>query len=897
MLFIILQSTKLVVSNYLIYKLSTKIMKLIQISALLFTISCTGLVAQETTPNVTTKANFVGQVDGVVHISSIASRMSELTPAIIVKGEVQDKRSQGNTVIIGKDKQTEDDYFVRNRHDAEQSIDVRSTLLSFDAYASGSSPSDPAMAVGPNHILSVFNTGFAIHDKSGNVLVNPTAPNPAIFPSGGCCDLTAAYDNVADRWVLSFLGNGAQIAVSDGPNPVTSGWYVYTINQINDYQKLSIWSDGYYMTDNAGTTKLWALERDEMLLGNAGAQILGFSLPGIVTSGFSSPQVLSISDDTQPAVGGATVVYMQDNAWGGVATDHMKIWTVDVNWGAGSGTVSAATQIPLAPFIGVFDGGSFSNLAQPAGGSSIDALQATVMNQAQFRKFPTYNSALCNFVVDTDGGPGKLAGVRWMEFRQTADNQPWTLYQEGTYTAPDGRHAWCASLIMDGSGNIGMGYSSMSGPSTPTTTYVGSYYTGRFSGDPLGVMTVSEGLIAAGTGNINGTRYGDYNKICIDPSDDATFWFIDEYVNGGQTRGVVGAFILDVPLPDDLGVTAITSPNPGLLSATENVTVDIRNFGVNDITNPNVQFTIDGGAPVIETYSGTISAGAVVSYAFTTTADLSSNGTTYSICAKTNLGGDSNVGNDEFCKDVSNEILFCLPTSDCSFGDGITKVILGTIVNNNISCGTGYDDFTTMSTTLNQGENANMTVRTGYDAITELSSMWIDFNDDGSFAGSEQLFSDVVVNPDGVDVMIPFTIPANAQIGSHRMRLRAGDTGYPGNLNDPCDPMQYGTTHDYTVNIDAFSSVGKISLENSQMALYTLGNDLYDVSFVTDYSGTVSIAIYNAAGQIVAFNNLEKEGDRFNYHLDMSYAANGVYIIKMGDLSKGIFETKKIIVD
>ncbi|MGY8926836.1 MAG: hypothetical protein ACKVJC_06040 [Flavobacteriales bacterium] len=55
--------------------------------------------------------------------------------------------------------------------------------------------------------------------------------------------------------------------------------------------------------------------------------------------------------------------------------------------------------------------------------------------------------------------------------------------------------------------------------------------------------------------------------------------------------------------------------------------------------------------------------------------------------------------------------------------------------------------------------------------------------------------------------------------------------------------------------------------------------------------------MYNAAGQIVAFNNLEKEGDRFNYHLDMSYAANGVYIIKMGDLSKGIFETKKIIVD
>ena len=266
-------------------------MKLIQISALLFTISCSGLVAQETTPNVATQQNFVGTVDNVVHISSIASRMDEITPATSIKGEANDKRSLGNTVIIGKDKQTEDDYFVRNRHKDEQSIDVRSTILAFDAYSSSSQPSDPAMAVGPNHVITVFNTGFAIYDKSGNVLLSPTSPNPAIFPSAGCCDLTASYDAAADRWVLSFLGGGVQVAVSDGPDPLTSGWYIYTIGGINDYQKLSIWSDGYYMTDNTGAAnKVWAMERAEMLLGNPAAQIIGFDLPGIVTNGFYSPQ-------------------------------------------------------------------------------------------------------------------------------------------------------------------------------------------------------------------------------------------------------------------------------------------------------------------------------------------------------------------------------------------------------------------------------------------------------------------------------------------------------------------------------------------------------------------------------------------------------------------------------
>ena len=874
-------------------------MKLIKLSVFLLTMSCTALVAQETTPNVPTNANYVGKVDGMIYVPSLASRINELPPPDN-RGEAKDKRSLGNTVVIGKDPQTEDDYFVRNRHKDEQSVQVRSTILAFDAYSSSSQPTDPSVAVGPNHVFTVFNTGFAIYDKTGTLLLGPLAPNPAIFPSSGCCDLTVSYDIAADRWVLSFLGSGAQVAVSDGPDPVTAGWYVYNISAISDYQKLSIWSDGYYMTNNTGATnKVWALERDQMLLGNASAQILGFDLPGIVTSGFYSPQFLSISGSTIPAAGGATIFYMQDDAWAGVSTDHIKIWTLDVDWGAGNGVISAATQVNITPFIGVFDGGSFSNLTQPGGGTAIDALQATVMNQAQFRKFSTHNSAVFNFVVDTDAGAGELAGVRWFEFRQTADNQPWTLYQEGTYTAPDGRHAWHASLIMDGSGNIGMGYTSMSGPTTSTTEYVSSYYTGRFDGDPLGVMTVAEGVIATGNANIPGTRYGDYSKICIDPADDATFWFINEYMNTTR-RGVVGAFLLDAPLPDDIGVIAITNPNSGVLTATETIVVDIRNFGSNDITNPDVQYTINAGTPVVETYSGTIPAGATVQYTFTTQADLSTSGTTYTICAKTNLGGDSNVSNDEFCKDVTNGVVYCMPPSDCSFGDGITKMVLGSIVNNSIPCNTGYDDFTSMSTTLTAGNSYDMTVQTGYNATTEMASMWIDFNDDGVFAASEQVFADQVVNPDGVDVTINFTIPASSNLGTHIMRVRAGDTQYAGNLNDPCDSQQYGTTHDYTVVVDAgtgTSGITNSTLEASDMLISSKEDNQYDISLVTAFEGTVSIIIYNAAGEVMAFNNLNKAGDRYNYHLDMSYAAAGMYIIKMGDSSTNTFKMEKIVVE
>ena len=161
-----------------------------------------------------------------------------------------------------------------------------------------------------------------------------------------------------------------------------------------------------------------------------------------------------------PTTGGAPLVYMRDDGFGGVSQDAINIWTVNVDFDTPSNSDVSDPEVftNIEPFINVFDGGSFANLAEPGNGSSIDALQSVIMNQAQFRKFPTYNSALFNFVVDVEASNSiERAGIRWYEFRQTTDGGPWSMEQEGTYTAPDGRHAWMGSMAMDNQGNIGMG--------------------------------------------------------------------------------------------------------------------------------------------------------------------------------------------------------------------------------------------------------------------------------------------------------------------------------------------------------------------------------------------------------------------------------------------------------
>lgn len=616
------------------------------------------LTAQENQPQT---AFYHGTITKT-YVPSINSRLSEIPAYVDSNEEAQDGRASRVKVIPGKDPQDQNDYFVRNADPLTSKLQGQPPILVFDAAQSNSQPTDPSLGVGPDHVLVVFNTGFIVYDKEGNALSNQLPPNPSIFPSGGCCDLTVSFDQASERWVLSFLGNGAQIAISDGTStdPLATGWNVYNIPQINDYQKLSVWSDGYYLTDNTNSAnKVWAMERDAMIAGDPAAQILGFNLPGIATSGFYSPQVLNVTDDNMPADGGATVIYLQDDAWGGVSEDHVKVWTIDVDWGAGNGTVSAATELTATPFISVFDGGSFSNLTQPGNGIAIDALQATIMNQAQFRKFGSYNSAIFNFVIDVDASSGEKAGIRWYELRQPGDNQPWTIFQEGTYTSPDTptggeKHAWHGSMMMDASGNIGMGYSAMTvDPNDPNPIRVSSYYTGRFANDPAGTMSIDEELIANGNANIPGLRYGDYSKIDIDPADDKTFWFINEYMNSGR-KDVVGVFKIAPDFNADIGAVSIDTPNDGVLTATEQVTVTVFNYGLDAQSNFPISLSVDGNNIATENFNGTLDPSTADTYTFTATVDMSTEGQTYEIEVSTDLAGDEDANNDTAIKSVTH---------------------------------------------------------------------------------------------------------------------------------------------------------------------------------------------------------------------------------------------------
>jgi hypothetical protein len=142
------------------------------------------------------------------------------------------------------------------------------------------------------------------------------------------------------------------------------------------------------------------------------------------------------------------------------------------------------------------------------------------MMQLQYRNHGDHEALWVNHTVASGG----VAGVRWYEVRDP-DNAPY-IYQQSTYQ-PDDEYRWMGSIAADGDGNLALGYSVSS-----TTLKPSIRYAGRLAGEPLGTLLQGEASLIEGTGvqigNLN--RWGDYSAMTIDPVDDCTFWYTQEYL-------------------------------------------------------------------------------------------------------------------------------------------------------------------------------------------------------------------------------------------------------------------------------------------------------------------------------------------------------------------------------
>ena len=412
----------------------------------------------------------------------------------------------------------------------------------------GVQPPDPVGDIGSGHYIQAINAGnssnFKIFTKTGAAATGTLSMGT--LGTGSCAngwgDPIVLYDQQADRWLMTEFANGNRLCmyVSRSSDPVAGGWYFYSFTTPNfpDYPKYSVWADGYYMTSNeGGNPPIYAFDRAKMLAG-APATSQRFTASPALSFGFQAITPADMDGGLAPPSGSPAYFgrHRDDEVHGGsTGSDYIDLWSVSVDWTTPANSV--ITKLPavaVSEFDSTLCGTSSFQCFQQPNSQRLDPLREVIMNRLQYRNFGSYETLVGNFVTDTGGDHG---AVRWFELRRTGGS--WGLQQEGTYS-PDGTNRWMAGVSMDGSGDIALAYSVSSLSVNP-----GLRYTGRLVGDPAGTMTQVETTLRAGSGSQNGERWGDYSAMGVDPSDDCTFWYTNEYMPSGSWGTWIGAFKFD----------------------------------------------------------------------------------------------------------------------------------------------------------------------------------------------------------------------------------------------------------------------------------------------------------------------------------------------------------------
>jgi hypothetical protein len=454
-------------------------------------------------------------------------------------------------------------------------LSMPSVLTSFEGLNSSDSgclclPPDTNGDVGPNHYVQSVNSAFRIYDKNGTALT-PVKNVSSLFLTlvGSACavpgisysDPIVLYDILADRWMISELvyaglGNPSQqcIAISQTPDP-TGAYYTYAFQlqsqQLGDYPKYGVWPDGYYLSVNnfvvlptskySGSAAI-VFDRAKMLLGQS-ATMQEFDLGPLYFSLLPSHLV-----GHNPPPTGSPNYFVSASG-----TDaNLYTWKFHTDWAnPANSSMVGPSFLSVAPFDPeLCDFGDC--VPQPNTPDRLDTIGNHLMYRLNYRNFGDHESFVSNETVDADVDH---AAIRWYELRDLGTNP--TVYQQGTY-APDATHRWLGSAAMDGSGNIAVGYSASSSVISPSLRYAG-----RLATDPLGQLTQGESVLFQGPGVQTGSpgRWGDYSSMSLDPVDDCTFWYTNEYADeSGNWATRIGSF--KFPGCVAAAVVATTTPLP-----------------------------------------------------------------------------------------------------------------------------------------------------------------------------------------------------------------------------------------------------------------------------------------------------------------------------------------------
>lgn len=417
-------------------------------------------------------------------------------------------------------------------------------------------PPDPNGATGATQYVQYVNMIFGVFSKSTGYLLGNYSLNALWNNFDGVCgtspigggDGIVLYDQLANRWVVSYTipaesstdnTGHACVAVSQ-TSDATGAYYRYDFTfagvKIPDYPKMGIWPDAYYATFNiypfsgVMSSTICAYDRNKMLTGAAASRQC-FTPQGTYDYGFLPANLTG----PNPPPRGSPSYILSINPW---HPGILNLWKFHVNWtNSGLSTFTGPAPISVASWSN--DMAIFNSIPQPGTNVLLESMDDRLMYPLTYRNFGDHESLVVNHTVDAGN---QIAGIRWYEIRNPGSAP--VIYQQSTYS-PDTTQRWMGSMSMDKKRDIALGYSVSSQSVYPTMRYnirPVSYSLNYMNWQEMPLVISPESQTAT-------SRWGDYSGMSIDPVDDCTFWYTNEYmwtdsVNPVWWRTRIGSFYL-----------------------------------------------------------------------------------------------------------------------------------------------------------------------------------------------------------------------------------------------------------------------------------------------------------------------------------------------------------------
>ncbi|CAL2062056.1 S8 family serine peptidase [Tenacibaculum sp. 190524A05c] len=589
----------------------------------------------------------------------------------------------------------------------------------------------------------------------------------------------------------------------------------------------------------------------------------------------------------------------------GVGVTGVSQTGATVNWSAVAGTTYDVRHRPV--------GGSWTVNAVTGTSSTLSGLTAGTQYEVQVRsKCPNgTNSSYSSTTSFTTAAPAACESLPYAESFESndgwtqvsGDDGDWVRDSGGTPSSTTGPssgadgsfYMFLEASTNNSPGQIGnnataileSGCFDLSGKSEATFAFKNHMY-GTNMGSLTAQVSTNDGSTWTNVWTQSGNQGNQWNSVSVN---------LNSYVGSTIKLRLVGTtgngWRSDVAI-DDIEVTAVDA---GSDTQAPSAPSNVQASSITQ-TTATVSWnasTDNVGVTGYEVFQGSSSLGTVTGTSANLTGLTAGTSYTINVRAQDAAGNVSNAGSVTFTTSSDNPApTYCTSSGSRTTYEWIDNVELGGIANAT-GAGSGYSDFTAQVGNLAQGSTNTMIVSAGFSgsSYTEHWAVWIDFNQDGTFADSEKVVSGSSSSANNLSATV--NVPSNATLGQTRMRVSMKYNA----AQTACENFGDGEVEDYTINITSSTSSLFTTFNNTDADV--LGNeaatsfvaypnpakDVIQVRSNNRNVGLTSYRIINTIGQTV------QSGELTNNRINVSQLGLGMYILEVNDGQK-LFNTKLV---